>query len=97
MRHDGANASFRWMLTYEEFATGRPIYTYTRGPLSLDPFLTMTFIGELDPEVDKEFINPSDRTKEIMTSVGLGLLLQFVSDQENPHCDDEYICLMSHL
>jgi hypothetical protein len=96
MRHDGANASFRWILTDEEFAIGRSIYTYTRGPLSLDPFLTMRFIGQLDPEVDKELINPSDRTKEIMTSVGLGPLLQFVSDQENPDYDDEYIYLMSH-
>ena len=56
----------------------------------------MRLLGELDREVDKEFCNPSDRTKEIMTSVGLGPLLQFVSDEENPDYDDEYTCLMSH-
>jgi hypothetical protein len=96
MRHDGANSSFRWMLTDEELATGRPTYTYTKGPLSMDPFLTIRHFGGLDREADKEFAHPSDRTKEIMTSVGLGPLLKFVSNTENPDYDDEYTHLMSH-
>ena len=99
-RHDGANASLRWILSSEELDTSRLTYNYTRGPLSLDPFLTMRLIGELDPEADNEFglvwLNPSDRAKEIMMSVGLGPLLQFISDQGNPDYDGEFLCIMSH-
>ena len=51
------------MLTSEELAAGGPIYTHAIGQLSIDPFLTMRFITELDPDADRECMNPGPRTK----------------------------------
>lgn len=94
--NDSANAKFRAILFQEEIATGKATYTYTKGPLSMDPFLTMRLLGELDPEADKAFSNPTEKVKEIMKSVGLGPLLEFVDNEDNPDYDDEFVCLMSH-
>jgi hypothetical protein len=48
------------MLFQDEIATGKAIYTYTKGLLSMDPFLTMRLLRELDLEADEAWGPPSN-------------------------------------
>jgi hypothetical protein len=96
-RQDGGNRSFRDILTKKELAAGRPLYTHVKGPLSMDPFLTARFINGIDKDADKALLfDPSPRIRKILEHVGLGPLLQFVDNKDNPNYDDEFILLMSH-
>lgn len=92
MRHDGGNASLRWILS----KPGGRGTLYMGGPLSMDPWLGLRFAGELDRAAEREFADPGPETREIMKSEGMGDLLKFVDDKENPDYDDEYTHLMSH-
>lgn len=100
-RYDGANASLRAILFKEELETGKARLTYTRGPLSMDPFLVMRLFrgaagGDFDSEADEAFQRPTARTMEIMRSVGLGPFLEFRENEDNPDYDDEFVNIMSH-
>jgi Heterokaryon incompatibility protein (HET) len=96
-RHDGGNLSFRDILTKEELSVGRPLYTHVRGPLSMDPFLAMRFIGGVDKDADEKLLlDPSPRNIEILKYVGLGPFLTFKDNKDNPDYDDEFLLAMSH-
>lgn len=97
-RHDGGNLSLRDILTKDELTAGRTIYTHTRGPLSMDPFLSLRWMKELDKDADTELLfNRNPRTTEILEYVGLGKLLEFEKEKRsNPDYDHEFLLLMSH-
>jgi Heterokaryon incompatibility protein (HET) len=84
----GGNIGMQHMFIQEELSAGRPIYTHTRGPISIDPFLALRYLGELDPS--------STRTIQIMQKVGLGPLLEFVAQKDNLDFNYEYVILLSH-